>query len=266
MDVAFRYLEQGRNLAGKGGMDTLQLQRMESMYQWAQLSQLLDNADSELSPDSRQRWAQSRRCFLNVYKLTESYYRQGKATARQSYEAARNLYWMEMYADILNSDEAEPEKRAQQRILKEARKYVQRVGRSAGTGEKARMETLHAERCLNELLLSVGDDALNGQEWAMVNSIRRNFDESLALARSRYKSGLGPLQTITEIELEQLRFELYLLVRCGDTRAARRSAGHLAKETAAYYHLLKRSGASVEELLISRLRQLAAERTARQLE
>ncbi len=268
MDVAFRYLEQGRNLAESGGMDSLQLLRMESMYQWEKLSQLDEEAsDSELSPERIRQWEQTRRCFFNVYKLTESYYRQGKATARQAYEAAQNLYWIEMCVDMLNPHEVGAEKRAQQRILKAARKYVQRLQRgSADSGEKHRLAMLHAERCLNELLLSVGDESLTVQELALVDSIRRNFVDSLALANRLHKSGLMHLRTIAEIELERLRFELYILVRCGDTRAARRSAKHLAKESASYYHLLKQSGASAEALLTARLRKLAAERTARQLE
>lgn len=265
MDVALRYLEQGRALAQKGEMDSLRMQRMEGMYRWAELARN-EEYTSELTAESKKQWEQARQYFAAVYTLTESRYRRGKATAREAYEAAQHLHWIEMYIRMLRPHADGAEQRAQQRILKAARKYAQRLEREAAEGCADRAETLRAERCLLQLSLSVGADELSAEEREMVAAIRRNFEEASALANARYKNESAPFRTVYEISLEQLRFELYLHLRCGESRQARRTAGRLAKESAEYYRLLERSEASVEELLKSRLLMLSSERTAEQLD
>ena len=265
MDVAARHLVQVRALGAADTVDVIQLHRMEGIYLWAKLA-LEEDAFPKISSDRKALWEQVRACFFHVYRLTEARYRKGKSTAWEAYEVAQNLHWIDMYIRMLYSDDESAELLAQRRIRKAARKYALRLERETAAGKEDCLETLRAQRLQLELSLSSSEESLSAEEKVMAEQILRNFEKSLAVAKARYKNELAPFRTISEIEQEQLRFELYLHLRCGELPEAAKKAKKLTKESSAYYKLLCRSEASPEDLLKARLKMLEAERSAEHLD
>ena len=113
--------------------------------------------------------------------------------------------------------------------------------REAAAGKADRLAMLHAESRELEIMLSVREDVLSPKE-------------------------LAPFRGICEIEQEQLRFEICLLLRCGETEAAGKKARKLSSESSSYNKRLCRSEASPGDLLRARLKMLEAARTAEQLD